>query len=145
MKTLLIIIGSIVALCQSLLAGGDSFLIEIVSLTPKNNGEYKMEFVQHGAPYGKAFEGEPKRVIAHLRYEESIFGEGTAYTSRQKYEAAIAVLKDQAGNKEKGLFGVMAQGYLPIKGKKDEYQSNALAILKQADGKMVVFSYASKL
>ncbi len=103
-----------------------------------------MEFVQHGAPYVKTIEGEPKRVIAHLRYEESIFGEGTAYTSRQKYEEAISLLKDQAGKKEKSLFGVVAQGYLPINGTKDEFQSNALAVVKQADGKMVVYSFPNK-
>ena len=132
------------SLCQCALAGGTSFQIEIVSLTPKENGEYKMEFVRPGALYGQSLEGGPKRVVVNLRYDESSFGKETTHTSRQKYEVAIALLKENAKKKEKTLFGTIARGYLPVKGKKDEYQSNALAVLKQSDGQMVVFSFASK-
>jgi hypothetical protein len=145
MKNLLTTIGIILAFCQSTFAGGDSFLIEIVSVTPKENGEYRMEFVQHTAPYGKALEGNPKRVVVNLRYNEGVFGAGTAYASQQKYEAAINFLKAQAEKKIKGLFGVMGEGYLPIDGKDNEYQSDALQITEQADGQKVVFSFARKI
>jgi hypothetical protein len=144
MKTLLSTFGFFVAICQSSLAGGDSFPVEIVALKAKHNGEYLMEFIQHGAPYGYALKNGPQRVIVNLRFDESSFGKETALTSRRKYEEAIALLKQHAKKKEKTMFGVIAQGYLPIKGKKDEYQSNALAILKQSDGKLVVFSFAHK-
>jgi len=75
MKNLLITIGIIFALCKSTFAGGDSFLIEIVSLTPKENGEYRMEFLQHTAPYAKALQGSPKRVVVNLRYNEGCHAE----------------------------------------------------------------------
>jgi hypothetical protein len=145
MKNILLIIAIVFAFCPLAYAGGDSFLIEIVSLTPKENGEYRMEFIQHGAPYGKKLEGDPKRVVLHLRYNKAMFGAGTAYASQENYDAAIAFLKDQAEKKGKALFGVMAQGYLPIKEKENEYQSNALQIAEQADGERVVFSYPRKL
>ena len=103
-----------------------------------------MEFIQHGAPYGRKLEGEPKRVVLHLQYNKAIFGTGTAYASQKNYDAAIAFLKDQAENIGKKLFGVMAQGYLPIEGMENEYQSNALQIAEQADGKRVILHITEK-
>jgi len=143
MKNLLAIITFMLAFCHSAFAGGDSFPIEIMSLTPKDSGEYRMEFIQHGAPYGRNLEGGPQRIVVHLRYNETMFGAGTTYASRENYESAIVLLKRQAEAKEKILFGVMGQGYLPIKD--NEYQSNALAIIEQADGKKVVFSFHRRL
>lgn len=131
--------------CPGAFAGGDSFLIEIVSLTPKDNGEYRMELMQHGAPYGRKLEGGPKRIVVHLRYNKTMFGSGTTYASREYYESAIVFLRKQAETREKLLFGVMGQGYSPIKDADNEYQSNALAIVEQVDGEKVVFSYHRKL
>jgi hypothetical protein len=145
MKNILVIIAIMFAFCPKIFAGGDSFLIEIVSLTPKENGEYRMEFVQVGTPYGKKLEDDQKHVVVHLRYNKAMFKPDSTYASQKKYDEAIAMLKSQAAKKGKSLFGIMAQGYLPIKGKANEYQSNALSIVEQADGKKVVYSYPKKI
>lgn len=145
MKFILSIIAILSISCPGLHAGGGSFPIQIVSLTPKEDGEYRLEFMQLEAPYSQKLAHGPKRIVVHLQYAKTLFPPDYPHVSQEKYQAAIAMLKAQATKKEKSRLGVMAQGYLPIKGKDNEYQSNALSIFEQSDGKQVVFSFPRKL
>ncbi|NJK91729.1 MAG: hypothetical protein HC904_07845 [Blastochloris sp.] len=131
------------ALVINAYAGGDSFLVEIVSLTLKANDEYRLEFIQHTAPYVRDVSGLPARIIVHLRYKDEIFEPNSPSSiSREQYNKAIAMLREQAAKGGKSLFGIMSLGFTPIKGKKGEFQSNALSILEQFNGEKVVYSFA---
>jgi hypothetical protein len=145
MKSILTILSVIFALCNSGLAYNELFLIEIVSIEAKDNGQYRMEYLQRKSSDGKELENGPKRAVIHLRYNENIFGEGTAYTSRKKFEESIKILEEHAKKKEEVLFGEIANGIILIDADKNEYQSNSLSPIRLASGKFVVVSYGHKI
>jgi hypothetical protein len=124
-------------------AGGGSFLAEIVSLTPKANDEYRLELISHSAPYSGKGNGAPAHIVIHLRFKQRMFTRDCPVCpTKEKYLAAIDSLKAQAAKGGKFPFGIMSDGFEPIKGRKGEFQSNALCILKEFDGREVVYSFA---
>jgi hypothetical protein len=62
--------------------------------------------------------------------------------TKEKYLAAIESLKAQAAKGGKFPFGIMSDGFEPLKGRRGEFQSNALCILKEFTGREVVYSFA---
>lgn len=146
MRVFVIVLALSIVTAVRALAGGDSFEAEIVSLIPKAQDEYRLELIQHTAPYTGDSQGLPRRIIIHLRFNPQTFTpDPPAYASREKYLEAIASLKTQATKGGRFRFGIMAAGYEPIKGRRNEFQSNALSVLKQADGQMIVFSFANRV
>ena len=125
------------------LAGGDSFVCEIVSLVPEGNEQYRLELIQYTPPYGGKGEDLPAHIIIHLRFNDRMFTRSCAVCpTKQRYLAAIDSLKAQAAKGGKFPFGIISDGFEPINGRKGEFQSNALCILKEFTGREVVFSFA---
>jgi hypothetical protein len=125
------------------MAGGNSFLAEIVSLTSKAHDEYRLELIQYSPPYGGQGGGLPAHMVVHLRFKQSMFTRDCPVCpTKEKYLAAIESLKAQAAKGGKFPFGIMSDGFEPIKGRKGEFQSNALCILKEFTGREVVYSFA---
>ncbi len=143
MRTLLLVLGLTILSPLVALAGGDSFLAEIVSLRSESKNEYRLEVIKYTAPYGRTREGLPKRLIIHLRFNDRMFTRDCQVCpTKEKYLAAIESLKAQAAKGGKFPFGVMSDGYEPLAGRKGEFQSNALCILKEFNGREVVYSFA---
>jgi len=124
-------------------AGGDSFLAEIVSLTPTTQDEYRLEIIQHSPLSGVSDAGLPVHVVIFLRFNKRMFASvHSDYASKEKYLQAIDSLKKQSEKGGQFPFGLMSDGYVPIRGRKNEFQSNTLCIIKQHDGQMIVYSFA---
>jgi hypothetical protein len=128
----------------TLIAGGDSFDAEILNFSPKGNDEFKMTLLQYTGVYGEKDPQEPRKLIIHLRYFPRAFGKSRpSNLTRENYMHCISLLEKQLKKGGRFHFGIMAQGYKPIPGKKNEYQSNALAYLEEVTGAMVVYSFAN--
>lgn len=110
MKFILSIIAILSISCPGLHAGGDSFPIQIVSLTPKENGEYRLEFMQLEAPYSQKLAHGPKRIVVHLRYAKTLFPPDYPHVSQENYQAAIAMLKAQGASYKEGKFPIGTDG-----------------------------------
>jgi hypothetical protein len=68
------LLGLALILCPlSAMAGGDSFLAEIVSITPKAHDEYRLELIQYSAPYGGKGDRLPAHIVVNLRFKQSMF------------------------------------------------------------------------
>ena len=133
-------------LAISALAGGDSFEAEILSFTDKGDEEYRMEIMQYSTPYGSDPAFKPYKIVIHLRFYAPAFGKKPpSYASREKYSEAISSLKEQTKRGGRFHFGIMADGYIPIKGAKSEFQSNTLSILEEHGGRKVVYSFSKKV
>jgi hypothetical protein len=139
MRTLFTVLGLLLLCPLAPVAGGDSFLAEIVSLTSKGDDEYRLELVPYSAQYGGKTNSLSRHIIVHLRFNRPLFThECPVCPTKAKYLAAIESLKTQAAKGGKSPFGVMSIGFEPIKGRKNEFQSNALCILKEFNGREVV-------
>ena len=127
----------------AVMAGGDSFLSEIASLTAKGHDEYRLDLIQYTTPYRDNGHNAPAHIVVHLRFKQSMFTRDCpACPTKEKYLAAIESLKAQAVKGGRFSFGIMSGGFEPIKGRKGEFQSNALCILKEFNGREVVYSFA---
>jgi hypothetical protein len=143
MRTHIVILALVALSPLTTHAGGDSFVAEIVSLTPEAKDEYRLELVQYSPPYGGKGERLPAHFVIHLRFSERMFARTCPVCpTKGKYLAAIESLKVQAAKGGKFPFGIMSDGFEPIKGRKGEFQSNALCILKEFSGREVVYSFA---
>ena len=112
MRTLLLVLGLTILSPLVALAGGDSFLAEIVSLRSESKNEYRLEVIKYTAPYGSTREGLPKRLIVHVRFNDRMFTRDCQVCpTKEKYLAAIESLKAQAAKGGKFPFGVMSDGY----------------------------------
>ncbi len=146
MKTLLLTLAIVTSLISVGLAGGGHFEAEIVALTSKGNEEYRLELTQYSLAYVPTKGMKPKRIVIHLRLKDDLFGKNPPrYATIEEYRKAIASLQKQAKVGGRFKFGIMASGYKKIEGKKNEFQSNALAIQEEHGGNRVVYSFAKKI
>ncbi len=146
MKTLLLTLAIFSSLISIGLAGGSHFEAEIVSFEPKGNDEYRLELTQYSLPYTPSEGMKPKTIVIHLRLKSELFGKNLPrYATIEEYRKAIASLQKQARVGGRFKFGIMASGYKKIEGKKNEFQSNALAIEEEHGGNRVVYSFAKKI
>jgi len=128
------------AICK---AGGDSFLFEIQSLQSKGNNQYKLTLkcLEEDANCGRS-----NRMIIHLRFNKSAFGKQPfRELTQENYLKCIEKLKEQTRKGGSFRFGFMGVGIYRISGKKDEYQSNGLAELKENDGNVTIYSFANPI
>ena len=126
--------------------GGGSFQSKIASLTPKGHDEYRLDLIQYTTPYHDNGNNPPAHLVIHLRFKQSIFSRDCpTCPTKEKYLAAIESLKVQAAKGDKFPFGIMSVGFEPIRGRKGEFQSNALCLLKEPNGREVVYSFAGPM
>ena len=119
-----------------LYAGGSHYEAEILEFKTKGNDEFVMVLKQYTEPYGTSDNFKPRKIIIHLQYKSKM-------CKREDYLRAVNLLIEQFKKGGKFYFGVMANGYIPIAGKKNEYQSNRLEELEEYDGRKVVCSFAN--
>lgn len=137
--TLILLVISIVS-PQAKAAGGDSFPAKIIEITSKGNDEYRL-VVQLQVQANKW-----ERRVFHLRHRASVFGKQPPdFVTRENYLACIERLKTYAKERKNFRFGFMGTGYVPIPGKKNEFQSNSLAFLEENDGVKAIYSMARPL
>ena len=121
-------------------AGGTSYLFEITNLESKGNNQYKLTL--------KCKEKESEcaktnQIVIHLRFNKSALGKHMpSQITSENYSNCISKLKEQYKAGGSFRFGFMGTGIVPIRGKKNEYQSNALAELEEYDGKIAIYSFA---
>ncbi len=121
-------------------AGGISYLFEIANLESKGNNQYKLTL--------KCKQKEDdcsttSQIVIHLRFNKSAFGKNMPpQITLENYLSAISKLKEHYKKGSTFRFGLMGVGSIPIRGRKNEYQSNALAELEEHDGKVAIYSFA---
>jgi hypothetical protein len=115
-------------------AGGVSFRAQLIQLRERGHGEYRavLDLYQGGK--------KPKRFVLHLRYRPDILGRRPAEFSQQSYARCITLLKRHATKRDFFRFGLLGSGFVPKRGAKGEYQSNALAVMEEYDGKRLIYS-----
>ncbi len=124
-------------------AGGVSYLFEIVNLESEGNNQYKLTL---NCKQKEADCGKTNKLIIHLRFNKSAFGKSMPKDiSLENYLGCISKLKEQYKKGGTFRFGFVGVGVVPKRGKKNEYQSNALAELEEHDGKIVIYSFAQPI
>ena len=118
----------------TLFAGGTHYTAEILDFEFKGNDEFLMIIKQYETPYASGEKLKPQIVKIHLRHK-------TKECEKDVYLRAINTLISQFKKGGKFKFGIVGNGYLPIKGKTNEYQSNRLELLEEYDGKKAVYSF----
>jgi hypothetical protein len=122
---------------QAKAAGGDSFPAEIIEFTPKGKDEYRL-VVELQVQANKT-----NRLVLHLRHHASIFGKHLPnFVTKENYLACIERLKTYARERKKFRLGFLGTGYVPIPGKKNEFQSNSLSLLAEFTDEKVIYSMA---
>jgi hypothetical protein len=118
-------------------AGGDYFTAHVLEFQDLGNDEYRIVLRQMTPMYGSdSVPTEP--LVIHLRHDEAAMRRGRSeVVSREKYLAAIELLKRQISQSTIIRFGFWGSGVIPIGGKPGEFQSNSLTIEEQG----IVFSW----
>jgi hypothetical protein len=113
----------------TLMAGGDRFVAEIVSLDPlpQKPEEYRLVLRQYTQPYGVANYDPPRVLKIRLRRSGKIFGNRHPDISHAEYLRCVELLKQQLARGGKFKFAIVGGGYEPIEGVDDEWQSNTLS------------------
>jgi hypothetical protein len=130
-----------------LMAGGDRFVAEIVSLDPlpPKPDEFRLVLRQFTEPYSGQKYAPPRLLTIRLRHNAESFGwlpRARTYYPREEYLECITVLKQQLARGKRIKFGVINNGYEPIKGSENEWQSNTLTKYLISDDEWCVTSIA---
>ena len=127
---------------KNVLAGGGDFEAEILSFREMPDGTHEIEMMQYSNPwYSLDKEWQPKRILIRAKFKANAFiGSRPDFVTKKRHNAAIRILKEQS--KKGGIFhfGIYGEGWLPVKGKENTFQSYALSVLKTYDNRNVVFS-----
>jgi hypothetical protein len=136
------VIGSFLLLVFSFLgstpaaAGGYAFKAEVLDFRALGDDEYRMVFRPTSDVYGSDH-APPASLVVHLRHDEAVTHDVSKdLVSKEKYLAAIELLKQQIAQSRIIQLGVMGGGLTPIEGKPGEFSSYTLSII---DG--IVFSW----
>lgn len=133
MRRYVLAAGILAFLVTRLYAGGSHYEAEILDFKAKGNDEFAIVVRQHNDPYDSSADFKAREITIHLRHR-------TDKCKKTDFISAVNLLLVQFQKGGKFFFGVIGQGYVPIEGKKDEYQSNGLRELEEHDGRKVVFS-----
>ena len=110
---------------------GDRGIFEarVIDLTESGKDQYVLHMVQLSEPYGYQHT-QDQELIIHLRFKCPLYQCTDANTqpTLEKFEDAIALLKNQIKSSKIIKFGIVDRGYAQIEGTKNEYQSNDLEI-----------------
>lgn len=124
-------------------AGGVSYLFEITNLESKGNNQYKLTLK---CKEKEAECSNTNQIVIHLRFNKSTFGKNLpSDITSENYSSCISKLKEQYKTGGSFRFGFIGTGIVPVRGRKNEYQSNALAELKEYDGKVAIYSFARSI
>jgi hypothetical protein len=109
-------------------AGGYVFKAEVLDLRALGNDEYRVVFRQMNDVYGSDH-APPPLLVLHLRHDEAVTRRvSTDLVSKEKYLAAIELLKQQISQSPIVQLGVMGMRLTPIEGKPGEFSSYSLSI-----------------
>lgn len=114
-------------------AGGDAFTAEVLDFQALGNDEYRIVLRQMTGLYGSD-EVPAEPLVIYLRHDEDTMRRiSKNVVSREKYLAAIELLKQQIAQSTTirfGIIGGMGGGSIlpPIDGRPGEFQSNSLSI-----------------
>jgi hypothetical protein len=127
-KTIGCVLVLVLGLVASLpaIAGGYVFKAEVLDFGDVGNDEYRMVIVanEHGDDLGPT-----EQMIVHLRHDEAATRDVSKdFVSKEKYLAAIELLKQQIAQSPHIQLGVMGGGLTPIEGKPGEFGSYSLSI-----------------
>jgi hypothetical protein len=131
-RSLAVTIGSFLLLVLALFgsssaaAGGYAFEAEVVDFRAVGNDEYRMVIVAN--PHGDD-PGPTKLMIVHLGHDEAVMRKVSRdIVSKEKYLAAIELLKQQISQSPIIQLGVMGGGLTPVEDKPGEFSSYSLSI-----------------
>lgn len=141
MKKLLLFLLSF-SFAGSALAGGSSFQMKITSFKATGGDKYIMEITQLSDSYMFEKSSNKFRTI-HLRFSPKKLRNKSPHITKENYLKAIEQLKADFKKGEPSYFGTMGTGLKKTWLRKNHWQSNALSILEEYDGKMVVYSFAN--
>lgn len=111
---------------QPAAAGGYVFKAEVLDFRAGSNDEYRMVLI--GNPHGDDL-GPTELMIVHLRHDEAVTRKVSRdIVSKEKYLAAIELLKQQIAQSPIIRLGVMGGGLTPIDGKPGEFGSYSLSV-----------------
>jgi hypothetical protein len=118
-------------------AGGDYFEAKVLDFQALGNDEYRLVLRQMTPMYGsKSVPTDP--LVIYLRHDEAAMrGAREEGASKEKYLAAIDLLKRQIAQSTIIQFGFWGSGIIPIDGKPGEFQSNSLTVEEPG----IVFSW----
>jgi hypothetical protein len=118
-------------------AGGDYFEAKVLDFQALGNDEYRLVLRQMTPMYGsKSVPTDP--LVIYLRHDEAAMrGAREEVASKEKYLAAIDLLKRQIAQSTIIQFGFWGSGIIPIDGKPGEFQSNSLTVEEPG----IVFSW----
>lgn len=125
-------------------AGGSSFQMRITSLSATGDDQFIMEIEQMSDSYVFKKSSNQLRTL-HLRFSPEKLGNKLPHVTKENYLKAIDQLKADFENGESSGFGTMGTGLKKIWFRKNHWQSNALSILEEHDGKRVVYSFANPI
>ena len=109
-------------------AGGYAFTAEVLEFQALGNDEYRIVIRQMPNPGGNDL-GAPDPMVVHLRHDEDATREVSKdFVSKEKYLAAIELLKQQILQSPIIQLGVWGGGLTPIDGKPGEFSSYSLSI-----------------
>jgi hypothetical protein len=122
---LLLVLSFLVSLPAA--AGGYVFKAEVLDFRALGNDEYRVVFRQINDVYGSDH-APPPLLVLHLRHDEAVTRSvSTDLVSKEKYLAAIDLLK-QISQSPIVQLGVMGMRLTPIEGKPGEFSSYTLSI-----------------
>jgi hypothetical protein len=119
-------------ICSAAMAGGTSVPVQMLRLVPTASDEYLLTYkTLDGAEY--QFEELPRNtvLVVHLRFSRLRYLAMGDFLTIAKYRKAVAMLKDQVKGRRTVRFGRMGGGLCPIKGKINEFDSDALDIYEE--------------
>ena len=105
------------------------FDAKVVEFRESGKDQYILRMVQLSEPYGYVHKKDRELVI-HLRFECPLYeckNQDTQPTL-EKYQQAIAKLKNEIQTSKTIKFGIVDRGFAQIDGTSNEYQSNDLEI-----------------
>ena len=143
MKTVLLLVLSL-SIASVTFAGGSSFQMKIKSFRATGDDKYIMEIEQLSDSYVFENSSNKHRTI-HLRFSPQQPGNKPHAVTKEDYIKAIDQLKADFKKGEPSYFGTMGTGLKRILFKTNEWQSNALSIIEEYSGKMVVYSFANPI
>jgi len=128
MRQLLIVL-YLFTLSFSTMAEHGEFMVKAVELIDDGNNEYTFKFIQLSEPFGYKHR-QDREVVVHLRFECPIYEclEEDGLPTESDYNAAIELLKQNISGLNQFTIELADRGYAEIKGKENEFQSNALYI-----------------
>ena len=141
MKKILLLVLSL-SLASIAFAGGSSFQMKITSFRATEDDKYIMEIEQLSDSYVFEKSSNKHRTI-YLRFSPEKLGNIPPKVTKENYIKAIDQLKADFKKGEPSYFGTMGTGLKRILFKTNEWQSNALSIIEEYSGKMVVYSFAN--